>query len=314
VDGGAIYRHEVWNYQRDSLIVRGYKFGVLSTLAVYLIDRKTTSAHHELILLTPVRKWNWVNAWIATWLQGDSLSRYDVSDGTHNRLKIHKKGEVYISTSRCGEYACATIKATTDECIAMANAASKLDLSSPSVQKQLSDAGEDTTQATIQPLVSYHRTSSEFKPMVTYPVPDSIRHYSFFIPKDFEEPKPALVPFMPPIGKDCFSPAICAANEKRAVEERITKIVTTGLVVDSFLQTVMTEFIDHMVPSKHQLHPAPIEQVFERQNRPSQRRILNEALEQGSTGVVKSFLKKESYAVPNDPRVISTICPSDKLK
>jgi hypothetical protein len=53
--------------------------------------------------------------------------------------------------------------------------------------------------------------------------------------------------------------------------------------------------------------PATIDEVYERQNRPSQRAILDRSLvEEGRDGI-KSFVKREAYGKITDPRIISTI-------
>jgi hypothetical protein len=78
------------------------------------------------------------------------------------------------------------------------------------------------------------------------------------------------------------------------------------------------EFASFLIPDheRQQAHPVEEDEVFARQNRPSQRRILNEAAAMGglSSGPVRTFMKKESYAKVTDPRNISMIPGQNKLK
>lgn len=314
VSGGGLYRHKVWNYQRDSVVVRSYIGPILRSISVYLIERKTTSPHHELILLTPVRRWRGLASWVATFIEGKTIDRYNVIDGAFTRMKIQTDTEVRISTGRPGNYSAANVLATTDECIATIAKTSKLDLTIPQVTKQLSDAKEDTSQNTVLNLYDYHLHATAGKPMFVYPVDSSVKHYTFYNHKDHEVPKPAVIPFMPPVFDGCFSPTICLENEKVAISERIEKIRPKELIVDRFLQSCITEFGEMLIPVPHQLCPEDYDKIHLRQNRPTQKRILVAGETTNPTGVVQSFLKKETYDHPNHPRVISTINPHDKLE
>jgi len=64
------------------------------------------------------------------------------------------------------------------------------------------------------------------------------------------------------------------------------------------------------------LYPVDLEQVYERQNRPSQRAIIQKAeLGTGSATDerVDTFLKAEAYGEPKDPRIITTIPGENKI-
>jgi len=76
----------------------------------------------------------------------------------------------------------------------------------------------------------------------------------------------------------------------------------------------MDEFVARLVPKnrQHTLFPVDVEEVYERQSRPSQRAILAEAEHTTSNGTTRQFIKREAYGSVNDPRGISTICGPDK--
>ena len=143
-----------------------------------------------------------------------------------------------------------------------------------------------------------------------------MRRYQY-LPKGSEfEPdaKAGMVGFMQPLVHGGFVPDVCKANEERFVDKRMKDIVSKELPLDNFMLKCMEEFAAFVVPDnlKHSLTPEEVEVVFDRQNKPSQRAILNRADNESSTGVTPQFGKREAYQSVNDPRGISTMCGPDK--
>lgn len=309
VVGGGMYKHQVWNYGTDHLIIECRVYGVLLSVATFLVDRRKTSDDHEIILLTPLKKWLFPFCYLVN-LEGRTLQRLKVVHGKFLRLTMHQAGGPTISTGLVGGYIEATIPASIDDMIASIGRMSKHDLTKPQV---MSHVNGDDQKAVI--LVEYHRSGLATKPDYVFPVPDSIRRYQFE-PKNFDpDAKPALVPFMSPIIHGCFAPDMCKSNEKQAVKGRVEDIRETT-VPTSFLYKVMMEFAERLIPVPHQLDPVDYDVVWEKQGRPSQRHILEAASWSGPKydQTIKSFVKKEAYANPNDPRLISPICGEDKLE
>jgi hypothetical protein len=126
--------------------------------------------------------------------------------------------------------------------------------------------------------------------------------------------KAGMTSFMDPLLDAGFVPDICKNNEQRMVDKRVKEQTTKEQPISKFLMDTMDEFVEFLVPSatRHKLDPVDIEEVYNRQSKPSQRAILNEAEHTESTGVTKQFIKREAYGSVNDPRGISTICGPDK--
>jgi hypothetical protein len=314
VAGGAQYKHHVWNYGLDHVIVKDGPFGIPLTTTAYLVDKRATSAHHELILLTPVKRWKGFWSLLAACLQGTCLERLILRHGDYLRLNIQTGSGVRTSTARVGSYSCATVNAKIDEAIAAVSRTTKLDLTLPQVTKQLLDGKEEVDTADALVLLEYHRALVPCKPDFVYPVEQSVKHYSFVERKDPGDFRPAVVPFMPPMMPECYAPVDGEINEKRAIDKRIREVKDMKVKATPFLMTTMAQFTEKLYGKPHQLVLATDDEVHERQNRPSQRRILEEAQTTSSCSTVQSFLKKETYDSPNDPRVITTINAHDKLE
>jgi hypothetical protein len=77
----------------------------------------------------------------------------------------------------------------------------------------------------------------------------------------------------------------------------------------------MEEFTHYVVPEPHIGHPVDVSDVFDRQDRPEQQRLLTNALAMVKPiRVFTSFMKKECYGGPKAPRPITTINALDKLE
>lgn len=74
----------------------------------------------------------------------------------------------------------------------------------------------------------------------------------------------------------------------------------------------MTEFAELLIPRPHILDPAVLDEVYAKQNRPSQRRILEQSETERPRRIAKSFMKREAYGDVKDPRPITTINGPDK--
>jgi len=123
-----------------------------------------------------------------------------------------------------------------------------------------------------------------------------------------------MTAFMAPLLHGGFVPDSCKGNDDRYVQKRILELRTHDLPIDAFMAKTMDEFVTFLIPNnvKHSLHPVDLDEVFERQSKPSQRAILHAADHGLHVREVKSFMKREAYGSVNDPRGISTINGADK--
>ncbi len=311
VTGGATYTHRVWNYSVDNLVTSRTFCGITYRTAVWLVDRRQTSPDHELILLTPISLWSFPLCYIIPYLiSGSTLNYLDVVRGAFTRLMTISKSGPMMSTGRVGKYISATIPATTDEALSLISTTSKYELTMPQVLSHLPNTSDREAGAV---LLKYHRDKEARKADVICPVPDSMRVYSFE-PKTFEPGVPPLMsPFMNPFLHDCFVPSSGLASEVNAVARRVTDFAGPPLPLTPFLSQLIDEFITLLIPVPHTLDPYDDDYLYDQQNRPTQRSILEKAqFIVNPQRVVQSFLKKETYGGYKPPRVISTENGTDK--
>jgi hypothetical protein len=173
----------------------------------------------------------------------------------------------------------------------------------------------DRAQAAV--LVEFHRRGAGKKPDVVFPIAKSIHRYQFE-PESYDpSAKASMVAFMSPIIHECYAPDLTAANERRCIAGRVTEVKAGKMEISPFLGQTMLSFVEQFLPpSRFQvLDPTDDDELYARQNRPAQRRILQESsvmIASEQSRIVKMFQKKEPYAEPKDPRPISTITGVDK--
>jgi hypothetical protein len=313
VTGGGLYVHQVWNYSTDVIAVSKTFMGIPYYVASYNVDRRQTSLDHEVIMLTPLRRWRFISA-IAAWLAltSQKLQRLKPHVGQgFTRLALH--GEVpQMSTGKVDTYLCATIPRETDDGLASAARVFKHDLIVAQT-KSLTQTPQD--QATI--LTEYHVSKCPSKPDVVCPVPESIQSYQVGPPLDYDpDAKNLMVPFMTPMIDGAFVPDRTLNNERYAILERVEKPRPKPLRLTKFMTMIMSEFVSRMIPEEYawQLEPTDFDTVYERQPRPTQRHILDAASFLVAKRMVKSFMKAEPYQNVKPPRMISTINGVDKME
>jgi hypothetical protein len=309
VTGGGEYIHPLWNYGQDHILLSQSICGITYIAASYLIDRRSTSPDHELVLLTPMARYTGFSAILASFLFGKTLKRYQPVQGKFLRLETHGTTGTRRSTGSVGEYAQSNVTIAQDDTIKVLSRTSKLDLTVPQAM-----ALTGMERAQVLPLVEYHRLGVNHDPTITFPLEVSLRRYQFEPEQYDPEARPLVIPFMNPLLPECFAPDQTAANERQCVQGRIADVKSELNSVSPFLLECMQEFVAFVVPIPFCLTPLEEEEVYLRQNRPTQRRILDLAQYEEPERVVKMFIKKEPYQNPKDPRPISTINGPDKAE
>jgi hypothetical protein len=313
VTGGGLYVHQVWNYSTDVIAVAKKFMGIPYYVASYNVDRRQTSIDHEVIMLTPLRRWRMLSA-IAAWLAltSHTLKRLNVHVGEgFTRLALH--GETpQMSTGKVDTYLCATVPRDVDDGVASAARVSKHDLI---VAQTRSLTQLPQHEATM--LTEYHAKMTPVKADVVCPVPESIQSYQVGPASEYEpSAKNLMVPFMSPLIDGAFVPDRTLNNEKYAILERVEKPRPKVLRMTKFMATIMSEFVERLIPNevKYTLDPADYDTVYEKQPKPSQRHILDAASFMVAKRMVKSFMKAEPYQNVKPPRMISTINGVDKME
>jgi len=326
VSGGAVYKHHIWNYGSDFLtVIEGVKlYRPWQVVSVYHVDRISMSPDHYAILLTPMRRFVTIFGFIP--IKHEPLRRFepvmcleDAEKVQHKFVKIRycKAAGQSISLAKLGSYSCATVAASIDDAIAAQARISRVALTTA----QTETISGITDKTSILVLTEYHRLENNLIGDYMFPVEESVWRYQFKPARFDPDAKPMLKPFMNPIVPLCFAPDVCKNNEEASIEGRIQELVANRVEVKMTprLMRSMEAFFRMLVPERNKQTYVPEDDdvVFAKQNRPTQRRILEQAADDPShlsREPIKSFMKKEAYGKVTDPRVISQIPPKNKLK
>jgi len=307
VTGGETYSHRVWNYSLSHFLATDTVFGFPIRASLYCVDRRPASEDHEIILCTPVYTWGLFTAWLACLLPHPRLVTLKPCTNGFLRLDVVSSGGTLRSTGRPGSYAQATLPITDDDTIASIARTSKVDITLPTAS-QFVDGDREAAAL----LTEYHKSKVLTKPDTVFPVAESLRRYQFE-PERFDEgAKASLKPFMSPLINDCFAPDRTPANERAAVKARVLDVKSDAKVTPPLAKAIK-EFVDCLIPNKHELHPVDDAHVAEQQNRPDQRAINARAESYAAMRVGAQFLKKEPYNDIKPPRIITTFNAVDKV-
>lgn len=313
--GGATFQHPLWDYGVDVLIARRYFCGVLVSVTGYNVDRRLVAPDHSVVLLTPMVKFTGVAAWVASWtLKGAALGRFTPHDGDYTAFQLRSVDKHTVTIGRQGGYHSVVLPVDVNEGVRGLFAVAKHDVTIPSIEGMLSLEGDTPAAMSSRKrdaclLMEYHRRLAPPTGMVSYPVEYAVRRYQF---GDYQpEAKPLLVAFMQPLFHGAFAPDVTLGNEQRAVQKRIIDVKSEAPMTP-LLYTFVKEFVERFLPVAHCLLPVDDDEIYERQARPSQRRILQDAELEPAKRMIKSFIKREAYGKLADPRIISTICGPDK--
>jgi len=317
VSGGQLYQHAVWNFAVDTFMVSRFSLSGWSCKA-YQVERRAANSHHEYILLIPIGKWEGLVASLAASLKHSKLERLRINHGEFNMLDVQTTEGRMRCVARVDEFNVARVPVNVFNAIESNVRNSQVRTGVASIQGWLD---KDRAAATV--LHDYF--SSKYglsKPQVVYPAIEGVKKYQFV--KNLHDydvlAKSVMVSFMSPVLPNTYAPARTFSNEVAAVEGRVIEPAADSKSLSKkptrFLMQVIDEFIDFVVPkeSRHKGVPCSIEEVYLKQNRPSQRQLLNQAESEPAPDepLVKTFLKAEPYQKPSDPRVISQINTVDK--
>lgn len=315
VNGGGHYTHELWDWTGDSVAVEQWLFGLIPwRRAIYAIERRQLDLDHQLVLLAPLRRWKGpIMVLLSHWFaQCKRLQRVKPVVGDFIRLLINASGGMNVSTSTPGSFLAATVPAAVDDAVAYAAVTSPTKLTAYTVKSKMEK--EAGTTRGYEVLHAFHLSKT-----IGYARVDTLEPYvrRFQWPSKGgydQDAKPGMVAFMKPILDDCFVPDSCRGNDERAIKKRIEDLKKSPQLLDTFTSKVMDEYVElFWEKQKWQAHPMENSDVYERQSRPSQRRILDEAQHGMPTDLCRQFMKREAYSKVNDPRIISQINGVDKM-
>jgi len=266
------------------------------------------------------------------------LERLKAVQGLYARLIVNTSDGIEVSTAKAGGYLCATVPAAIDDAIASAaKTTTRLTHSTVKSKMALRDS-KDFTGSEI--LLEYHLQGR--KPGDRVDALNAVRSFQWMKTyQEFEPENPSMVAFMRPLYDGAFVPNDCKNNDERMVEERVEKLKADKPVpgkskkdkdnkdkdkkpsktdkepeLTPFLLKTIEEFGDKfniaIGANFLKLVPYDYDVVYDRQGRPSQRRILEESEHGMRSDSASVFQKREAYGRANDPRAITQINGVDK--
>ena len=320
VAGGAQYRHKLWNFTGDAIIVDHGFWPVFRSSTVYVIDRRMTHVpHHALVLFTPRVTLNPVATILAKFLfEFTTLSRLNpvhlVGDTKFCVLDVVTKEQVVRSIGTPNSMNHVEIPAHVDDGLHQMAISTTQPLQNGSVEHHtgLRDKGQ------IALLTNYHRKKAPVKAPTVWPMDMAQHRVAYIATLPPEDTKPSMQPFMNPIATGAITFDRTPENEVQAVNGRIIDVEQTMNatceqieLMHKFALEFAHQVADHVGPVMACLHPVDIDVVMENQSRPSQRLIIEKGQLEEIERINKTFNKAEAYLKLTDPRVISTITPGE---
>jgi len=314
VSGGARYHQpSPWNWGVDKVVGYETNWIVSHRISLYNVERIMVDEDHQVINLVPHTRTSLLALHKP---EVSRIRRMDIGQGDFGRLHIRSKDTHMVSTGRLGTYNSATITAELDDALATMARANVTKLSTAVVKITTGNMDPSQTAA----LLEYHRQGQirpeEFvfpvKPNQTYEFLNKYTDSSRSIPT-----KPCRKTFMNPLMHGITLPVNSKANDRVAVDYRVLNLQNTGTLEPNVLNA-FEAFSDLLVAQVGQTVPVGVDKVNEKQSRPTQRRILEEAQAQVSGEIgdhpkVNTFQKGESYRELKETRIISTIQAFYKL-
>ena len=311
VDGGARYKHKLWDYNHDLLLAQKTFFGIAYKSVIFQVEHKRLDDDHHLVFLAPIGIWQGIPAFLTQlFLTTDNtprLERLNVYADGFTKLDVRHKSKSHISIGRPGAYSCATLDhGVYDACLCTSNTTSG-QMHHGSLQMLLRDKGEDPIHTAL--LVQYFRQYKNVLPGITridLPAEPSVHQYQLEPPTYQPDAQPAVIAYMAPIIDTAYAPMRTLANEKASIMGRVTKPQAKACkaVMTPDIHSYMEEFLENFDYCDNQL--ASTETVYEIQNRPNQVQILD--VPHATTSIKNSYqavMKAEVYGDPKDPRNIS---------
>jgi hypothetical protein len=304
VRGGARYKHQLWDYMHDTIVVEsGFVPFMGYHKVAYLVETKRLAKHRALVLLVPICNFSYPAC-----LSAPTLTRLEISTNGWNILNHYNGGEQSTSLSRDGCLETVTIPTRILETLQTAYSTSNK-IERASVESYLPDREESRAASAL--LHNFLRSET--------PMPRRVVQATFgvasyqFNPRTYNESaKQKLKAFMSPLLGPCPAPDCSLNNDRRCIEERVQKLqAKVPKKLNSTVIGYATKFAEALITGP-ELVPVDHSKVWKTQRRPAQQHKLQQSSDCGDypKRTVSAMQKAEAYANCNDPRNIS-IVPSD---
>ncbi|QKK35397.1 polymerase [Erysiphe necator associated nodavirus 1] len=309
VNGGAAYRHRLWDYDSDWIQVRRWW-----TTTVCSVEHKAVSDDREVIMITPEYEVWTPLAWL---VPGKTLTRRKFLKNGLNYSAYIKDGEAWVSVGKPGLYDCVSYpQSTLEACKIRYNEAKNPHISD--LERLACHSGDP--KAPVHAAMLY-----EMMPKICDLPKISRTEGGVFRPTQYqsvkglvtEDGKPSGVCFAKPLAtQPDVVPVDSYNNDLASVEGRVQKTQNTKDPGRRYLVWAR-EFVEKLVPIPGVGYPLTHAEVDEIQSRPTQRVRTEQQrpwTELRAVLRVSAFQKKECYGAYNDPRTISQCNTSHTLQ
>jgi hypothetical protein len=310
VSGGALYQHPVYDWSSDHVTAYKTLFGVRTSATTYLVETKPVDEHHSIVMLAPVGTWSFPWSVLTHFIESNTVKRLAPNANEYNVLHVKTSGDLLTSVGTPGSHLSATVsKADMDTCLTVADSRGALSVHTANtiLKSSLSEAY----------LVAAYANSQRQGGTFYVDRSEPLRKYQPHTTSYDHEAVPMMEPYMNPlVPGGAYVPDTSDATVHRSIEGRITENVKQAPEISNFIMDCVKQFAEELIPAEmvHTVLPTDFEEVCERQSKPRQRAILEEAQNRPYTTDAKSFLKKEVYQKPSDPRLITTFDGTIKLE
>jgi hypothetical protein len=317
------YRHKLWDYTPNE--VRYFHLNKIfdAVFTVFEVEKRRIDRTHSLVLINPRVKYTGLAAYVARCWYGESnFARVNVGKGDYAKMEVQhqhpEEGDTHtISIARKGETLAATCDIDEYNQMFELTMRSKLGCTVPKIKTKTKLT--DAPAALLTNYLNDLKTISEGPKRWyrNYALQYAIRTHQYFPNVAATlDPNPAVIPFANALFDGCFVHSNELGSEIQAIESRLTKLIRPFTLTPKHTE-YMDSFISRLVPAdkRGKYEPVDDDTVFEYQNRPTQKTILEYALESNvSKPVISTFAKKEAAGKINDTRIISVGKPAEKLR
>lgn len=313
VNGGAVYTHELWDWNLDTVAVDDWK---RLTTHFYSVERRVADQSHDFVLLTPIRR---VNVVFGYFLASQRLQRRRFARGKYTVAEFTKEsGECWTSIGLAGTQGSANLPTRTWEAI-KAKARADGIKSTWTVSSYLNALNLPLEEANFAAAIlrDYLVTIEDVDPasLLTATLEPHPSNYTATI----DDPRADLLAPYKEIGRvvarqvtNCPSsvPTVSHNNDLASIVGRLERVANDTVPPNVFL-AYADDFACYVIGQhRGSIVPWTVEQVIEVQDQPLQR-ARNQEVEHwmylDTNVAVSAMMKKETTTACGDPRNISTL-------
>jgi len=310
VKGGAEYHHKIWDYKGDCMTVNDPRTGDLLTFSV---EQRTVEGDpdHRIILLMPVATVPYPHCMYIT---GHApLRRKKYGDGEYKHMFDPLTRTLSLAKDK--DYVSVELSIVVYNAVQERSKAKSGPLLVSDIEKYLSQQGDP--DATVKAPLLYNLMDTKFEPnviktsdiQVSYQ-PFNVKHPSEIVSED-GKPKGRAVSNQV-FSQPALMPVKSISSDISSVLGRVEK-PRNDIDPPSYLKNLKAEFVMNLVSQAGLVSSISTDEVAQKQNRAAQRSRFENAKHyfcMNVVGPLKTFIKAEGYAAPNDPRTITQV-PGD---